>query len=272
MKKLTVILCILLFGCANVEVKNAARHEQLPSHPELQVEELQEEESGVCEMTSTAPVKEIGRRYVYLTFDDGPSLNTNRIMNVLSDFQVKGTFFFVGDRILEFDRDVVTTIMQRVLSQGHYIGLHSMTHDQHHLYWNPSAHRNFLNEMRQLQDLIHEITGHFTNLYRAPYGSLGTFNREHIRTMIDSGFKGWDWNIDTMDWSITSAAQILEKVKTDMEASDYPNNVVILFHERNVTVQALPSIIRYFQELDYTFLPYHPNNHFPMNLMGHSDL
>ena len=223
-----------------------------------------------------APVIEAGRRFVYLTFDDGPSPNTGRILDILSRNNIKGTFFLVGDHILDNEfmeyEDSVAAV-RRVHAEGHYIGLHSMTHLMRHLYQVPGAHSNFYDEMRELQNLISEITGGFTSsLYRAPYGTRGMFTRDHIRTMAASDLRAWDWDVDPEDWKLRTVDAILEKIESDMNGRRYPDRVVILLHERNISVQALPSVIEYFRNLNYTFLPYSPASHFPMNLLYNPDL
>ena len=220
---------------------------------------------------SEAPEMEEGCRYVYLTFDDGPSPNTHLILDLLSGYQIKGTFFLLGSEIQEYENSAA--VMRRILDEGHYIGLHSMTHDMRHLYRVPGAHNNFYNEMRELQSLIYELTGGFeTSLYRAPFGTRGMFTRDHIKTMIDSDFDCWDWHVDTEDWRLGSVDEILRKIEIDMESNHYPDKAVILFHEREITLRALPSVIEYFHGLGYTFMPYQPDNHFRINIIGNPDL
>ena len=230
--------------------------------------------TGTVSCVHSAGVHESGIKrshYVYLTFDDGPSPNTSRILDLLAEYQIQGTFFFVGNEILEYENSAA--VMQRALDEGHYIGLHSMTHDIQHLYRVPGAHNNFYNEMRELQSLIYELTGGFeTYLYRAPFGTRGMFTSGHIRTMIDSDFNCWDWHVDTEDWKLRSVDEILRKIKVDMESNLQPEKAVILLHERDITLRALPRIIEYYQNLGYIFMSYHPDNHFRINIIGHPDL
>jgi peptidoglycan/xylan/chitin deacetylase (PgdA/CDA1 family) len=252
-------MCFFLFGCA------ALAH--LPQ---------QEKEPPAWLTLREAPVKEKEGRYAYLTFDDGPSRNTSQILDILSEFQIKGTFFVVGNEILNNDHlniEEASSILKRILAEGHFIGLHSMTHDQRRLYWSANAPQNFYNEMRELQSLIYNLTGGFeTNLYRAPYGILYSFTDEHITKMTGSNLRGWDWNIDTLDWRLRSVEETLEKVKSDMKDNGNPNNAIILFHENNFSLTALPYVIEHFMELGYAFLPYHPDNHFPMNRIHNPNL
>ena len=218
-----------------------------------------------------APVMDEGGRYVYLTFDDGPSPNTSLILDLLSEYQIQGTFFLLGSSIEEYEDSAA--VIQRILDEGHYIGLHSMTHNMQHLYRVRNAHINFYNEMVELQELINELTGGFeTYLYRAPYGTRDMFTRDHIRTMIDSDFNCWDWHVDTEDWRLRSVDDIMRKIRTDMESNLNPEKAVVLFHERDITLRALPRVIEYYQNLGYTFMSYHPDNHFRINIIVNSDL
>jgi len=249
------------------DVEKVEEIEEIEEIEEVEeVQEITEEPEPEPEAAIIMPV-----RFAYLTFDDGPSRNTNRILNILAGHGVKATFFFVGDRILEQQNP--SELLKRVLAQGHYIGLHSMTHDFNELYAVPNAHQNFYDQMREVQKIIYEKTGGYkTNLYRPPYGSSGTFHRTHVRKMAASDLKCWDWNIDTLDWQLRSTDAIMERIKKEMERHNTPDNAVILMHENDRTVQALPAVIEYYLSLGYIFLPYHPDKHFVMNLLGNPNL
>ena len=81
-------------------------------------------------------------KFVYLTFDDGPSRNTNKILDILDSHDIKGTFFVLGSSIdnVSGSKD----ILKRMASTGHYIGMHSMTHDYDHLYGEENAAQTLL--------------------------------------------------------------------------------------------------------------------------------
>ena len=300
-----LILCLFLIGCKTVDFQYVSSLEEqlfppetaLVSEPvteavtiaeeeqepiqEQRGEEIAEEiplESMVARvLPQSAPEKIAGRRYAYLTFDDGPSPNTAKILDILSELELKGTFFLIGDHILnneEMDFEETVAIVQRIFEEGHYIGLHSMSHNARRLYWTAGSHETFYNEMNELQKLIYDITdGFLTSLYRAPYGTHGMFTRDHIRTMAASGLKAWDWHVDTEDWKIETVDAIMNKVRRDLRVyARPPANVVILFHEHDITLEALPKVVEYFMELDYSFLPYHPDHHFQINLLFNPDI
>ena len=210
-------------------------------------------------------------KVAFLTFDDGPTRNTDTILDILAEYDVQGTFFVLGSSIQNQSNSEL--VLNRMIDENHYIGLHSMTHDIKRLYQGQGAAQNFLKEMIEVQDLVKEITDGFeSHLFRAPYGTYGTFSSQHTQLMVNSDLKGWDWNIDSNDWRATSTSQIMKNIKHGIEGSNNPNQLVVLFHEKDITVEALPSVIEYLLEQGYELLPYDPSYHFPMNLINDPNL
>ena len=210
------------------------------------------------------PISSNGKT-VYLTFDDGPSRNTAAILDILKAEQIPATFFVLGHSITHKPQS--HHLINRILDEGHYIGLHSMTHDKEILYRSPNAAANFLNEMQSLQQLIREISGFETWLYRPPFGTYNNFTAAHIETMRQSSFNGWDWNVDSNDWSATSVEQVLENVQAGLHLRRESSELILLFHEHDITIEALPVIINYLRDNGYQFGIYDPDNHFTMNLI-----
>ena len=196
-------------------------------------------------------------KIAYLTFDDGPTENTRRILDILDAHGVKGTFFVEGRKVApKFEQ-----LLKEMDAQGHYIGLHSMSHDKESLYEVEGAHHNFLQEMLQLQGILHGIYGKKPRLYRPPFGSAGNFSPLHIQTMRDSGLKMWDWNLDPRDWdNATTTEDILRRVKNHDADSGLP--AVVLLHEhREETLEALPQIIAILWEKGYKLQAYDEESH-----------
>ena len=199
----------------------------------------------------------------YLTFDDGPTKNSQAIRDILDQGHAKGTFFIQGNHIQEKYRE----LLQKMAQEGHYLGLHSMTHQHDWLYVHQDHPQNFLGEMREVQELLAGITGHESTLYRPPFGSHGNFTDPLAQTMKESGLRCWDWHIDTKDWDIaTTAEEIFDKVKTYIEENVAPSPVVILFHEHHEsTLQSLPRVIKYLQSKGYHMKAYQESEHFTLN-------
>lgn len=200
---------------------------------------------------------------IYLTFDDGPSDNTARILDILKEHNLKGVFFVEGRRF----EPKYLPVLNRIVREGHQLGLHSITHDKHLLYQQVDAHQHFLKEMLDVQKLIQETTGESPILYRPPYGSHGNFTDAHCLTMKASSLLCWDWHIDSEDWSASSADEVYDNVVKGYQKQS-GNDLVILFHEYDRTIEVLPRVIEFFQNEGCTFKGYDPDNHFPVNLLG----
>lgn len=196
-----------------------------------------------------------GGKVCCLTFDDGPSANTDRVLDILDRYGVKATFFVVG-RTGEADQ----ARMREIVNRGHAIGMHSWSHDYKKVYASVDA---FLEEFDQLYQWIHEVTGVYPSVYRFPGGSINGYNRgvyqEVIAEMARRGFSYYDWNASAQDatvqprpaWDI--AADCLKGVGKDL--------VVVLAHDsgaRGTTVDALPAVIEGYQSAGYAFSALHP--------------
>ena len=138
-----------------------------------------------------------------------------------------------------------------------------------------NAAQNFVNEILEEQALIKEITGGYVSeLCRAPYGTGGgTFTDAHVEELKKAGIKCWDWDVDSLDWeSNATVDSIMKNIEYCMNLWNYPTHTVVLFHEKDITVEVLPKVIQYYQDLGYEFLPYNPDSHIVKNLFGSDDI
>lgn len=196
------------------------------------------------------------RKVAYLTFDDGPSKYSNDMMDVLKQQNIKATFFMLGDNMRQYPDAV-----KRMSNEGHYPGLHSMTHEYAKLYKSGGS-QNFIDEFKEAQGIVEELTGYKPTLIRAPYGSAPQIGESFRTDIVGAGFKMWDWTLDSLDWKLTGQPnRVLEEVKAGLTE----DVEVILLHERQQTLDALPAIIDYIQSKGYEFEVYDPNAHFVCN-------
>jgi|GEM_PF-556991 len=210
-------------------------------------------------------------KFVYLTFNDGPSKNTELILDVLDNHDVKGTFFVLGSAIEKLQTS--EEILRKIIENDHYIGLHSMTRNVNYLYLDDDAAQNFLDEMLALQEVVALMTQGFeSTLCRAPLGTSGNLSEQHVKLLLDSGLNCWDWHIDARDWSPVTVEDVMTHIETGMMLWGQPNHMVILFQESDVAIESLPQVIAYFLENGYEFLAYDPIRHVPVNLINHPDL
>ncbi|PEK51403.1 polysaccharide deacetylase family protein [Bacillus toyonensis] len=195
------------------------------------------------------------QKIAYLTFDDGPNKYTMQILNILKEKNGKATFFVIGGKVPHYQKT-----MQRLIKDGHYIGLHSMSHDVKRLYTgDPST---LITEMEQTQNIVQQVTKLNTHLVRVPYGSMPYLKKNYRDALVSARYKMWDWTIDTYDWkSYDNPSAILERVRNQSDEQVE----VILMHDSSVTVQILPKVIDYLQSQGYKLLPYNPSSHLEVN-------
>ncbi len=191
-----------------------------------------------------------GIRRVYLTFDDGPSSNTERILDILDQYGVKATFFVVG-------KEGYADQYRRIVDDGHTLAMHSYSHKYSEIYASLDAYRE---DLAKLHDFLYELTGEDCNIVRFPGGSSNTISRvdmwELINDLNRQNMIYFDWNVSSGDatGSRISADQIAKNV---LDSIGQFNNAVVLFHDaagKDSTVDALPAIIEKILESDNTVL------------------
>ena len=197
--------------------------------------------SGAEEMQK-GPSKTYGK-VVYLTIDDGPSEYTDEIIKILNKNNVKATFFMINGNMQAYPEQV-----KNIVKNGNTAGFHSVTHDIHKLYVSKTSAKE---EFDTNQATFKKITGQTSKVIRLPFGSKPYTPRASYNALVDSGYKLWDWTLDTEDWRSTSS-QIMENVKKYSSGSD---NVVLLMHERKQTVATLDEMIKYLKSEGFEILP-----------------
>lgn len=168
---------------------------------------------------------------VAITFDDGPSAYTNEIVDILKNYNIGGTFFFIGVNMNKYQDNV-----KYVHTNGFSIGNHTFNH----IELSSLSYEKQKQEYHASKQLLEEITGKEITLFRPPYGA---FNDQTMQLMREEGTKAVLWNSDPRDWQNKSSSQILNYIK-----STDPSGTIILLHETENTIKALPSIIEYLQE------------------------
>ena len=250
----TILMFALFFNRGTCECPDGSYHLDSEANS-IEAEDENEEREDLTQNANVIP-----GRYAFLTFDDGPTAYTQKILDVLYERNAPAIFFVIGDHIT--GRTDSSQLLNRMLEEGHYIGLHTMTHDHTTLYIGEGAPLRFVNEMFELNQLIYSITGGFsTDLCRAAYGSSGTFTPEHHIAVDNAGLYCIDWNIDSRDWQQRTAYMVFYNVTSQIERLNFPDELVILFHEYLWTIEALPEIIDYLRYHGYTIVEYTPGDH-----------
>lgn len=133
---------------------------------------------------------------MYLTFDDGPSEeNTIRVLEILKERNIKATFFLVGENVRKYPE-----IAQRIVAEGHTIGIHCDSHDYETIY---ASADSFMEDFEKAHQTVYEVTGVDTKLFRFPGGSINAYNDavrdEIIEKMTEEGYIFYDWNASLED-------------------------------------------------------------------------
>lgn len=183
------------------------------------------------------------KKIAYITFDDGPSKYTKEIVDILDENDVKGTFFMVNDNMIVF-----SNVVKRLTKEGHGAGFHSVTHDISKLY---ATEDSAIEEFRTCSKTFYNITGHTSKLVRIPFGSKPNMIESIYNKFVDEGFLVWDWTIDTEDWK-SSQDQIVSNI---LYYARDKEEIVILLHENQRTVNSLNDIIAILKQRGYEIRP-----------------
>lgn len=207
-------------------------------------------QAGSVDMTLPPPVPV---KRAYLTFDDGPSSNTDRILDILKLYGVKATFFVNNksgnDNILRY---------QRIVNEGHTIGLHSSNHVYKSVY---NDEQSFVADFASNQAFVAAATGVVPVIYRFPGGSnnsiAGSKMQSFINILNSSGIAYYDWNAYDGD-AVKNILPAERLAANALAGCSGRNDVMILLHdlpEKTTTPEALPAIIEGLTARGYLILP-----------------
>jgi len=186
-------------------------------------------------------------KYVYLTFDDGPTIVTDVLLDVLKTENVRATFFIVGKEIVGNE-----LILKRIYNEGHGIGLHTYSHNFKKIY---RSTEEFVNEMKKTSNIIEEITGSTPKIIRFPGGSSKRLNAFTLTNLHKNNFKVYDWNVNLCD-GVNPNLSVSQLIKNSKIIKGNKNVAIILMHcnsNNKNTVKALPCIIKHYRDLGYEF-------------------
>lgn len=216
---------------------------------ETDIQETNIEENDVEETGGDAK-KNVKR--VYLTFDDGPSIYTGQILDILNANDVKATFFVIGRSEEYYD------YYKRIVDEGHTLGMHSYTHEYQKLY---ASTESFGAEVEQLQSLLKDVTGVESHIFRFPGGSSNNVSQLPIENYIaylnEHGINYYDWNAlsgDAVNGSL-SPEQLVNNIMKDVRNNK--DSVVLMHDLQNVhaTVESLQMLIDTLKSEGYEILP-----------------
>lgn len=197
--------------------------------------------SGCGTVEPTAAVQSVtegegARKYVALTFDDGPSPRcTPQLLDGLRELGAHATFFVVGCQV-EKDPDIV----QRIADEGHQVGNHSYDHAALNTLTSAQA----LEDLQKNDRLLRELLGDGAYWVRPPYGLLPEEEAAALTVPLVN------WSVDTEDWRTKDRDKILDVIYRCTGDGD-----IVLLHDRyQNTVDAVLTAVAHLQQQGYEFV------------------
>lgn len=197
----------------------------------------------------TSEMEKPEQKTIYLTFDDGPSVYTEQLLDILDKYNAKATFFVTGN-------SEYRSLIGEAYRRGHAIGVHTYCHEYNKIYASEDA---FYEDFFAMQEVIKEQTGEYTNLYRFPGGSSNTisnFNKGIIsrlaQQLTDMGYYYFDWNVISGDAGDTTKTSVVKQNVIDgCSGFKYP---VVLQHDiKGFSVAAVEDILIWGHDNGYVF-------------------
>ena len=188
---------------------------------------------------------------IYLTFDDGPGPYTEKLLNILDEYNIKATFFVTA----QFPK--YQHLIGEEYKRGHAVGIHTYSH-KWSIY---KSVESYLNDFKKIDNVIFQETGTHANFFRFPGGSSNKVSRNYSKGIItrlasimkDKGYTYYDWTFDSGDTSKTknSVKDIINNFKINLKGD---GEYIVLLHDiKNNTIEAMPEIIKYALYNGYKF-------------------
>lgn len=174
-------------------------------------------------------------KVVALTFDDGPSKYTTKILDTLKKYDACGTFFVIGNKV-EFYNET----LQRMVNEGNEIGNHSYNHK----WLNRLSKQEFQEELNKTQEKVQKITGISPKVFRPTYGGYS----DRLKSYTDLTFILWD--VDSSDWKVKKKEKIINNIIPNVK-----DGSIILMHDNHeYSANAIDSVVKALKDKGYKFV------------------
>ena len=178
------------------------------------------------------------KKLIALTFDDGPGEYTERLMDILSDYGAKATFFVLGNCIENKEN-----ILKRMADEGHEIGNHTFSH-------RPLTYMTEDEVIAEIADTTEKISSACSfspSFVRAPYGDVNE-SVQNIGKRLNVAFAGWA--VDTVDWNTKDADKVCDAIVSGANEGD-----IILCHDvHKSTVDAIEKALPILLEKEFSLV------------------
>lgn len=202
-------------------------------------------------VTVKQPIPATGDKVIYLTFDDGPSAYTQRLLDILDRYNVKATFFVTGANSAYYN------MIGEAYRRGHTIAIHTYKHVYSDIY---SSVDNYLADFNKIKDIVVAQTGEEPWLFRFPGGTSNTVSRKYCsgimttlaHEMLNRGYVYCDWNVSSGDASGSPTEQsVINNVINGISGKKI---AIVLQHDiKSCSVDAVDNIIEWGINNGYVF-------------------
>jgi peptidoglycan/xylan/chitin deacetylase (PgdA/CDA1 family) len=180
------------------------------------------------------------KKYLAITFDDGPSENTGKVLDTLRELDVKATFFCIGKNIPGREG-----ILRKVTGEGHLIGNHSFSHS---FWFDLKTKMQMTKEIQKADESIKSVIGKKPLLFRPPYGvttpAMGKSIAETKHVVIG-------WNIRSLDTTGIPKREMLTRIKKKL----VPGSIILLHDHVNGTELVLKDLVSMIRTNGYEIIP-----------------
>ena len=230
-----------------------------------QIVEYREELNKKNEQAKNPKLTDVGKENIkkiynsetkraFLTFDDGPSKNTNDILNILQENNIKATFFVLGSQV-----EKMPEMTKKIYDEGHYIANHGYSHVYSSIYQSPEQVLNEYNKCNQIIANAIGVPEYNSHLFRFPGGSVGGYYaqiKEQAITLLEqNNILYVDWNELTGDSEKANPTE--EYLMNNLQrTTKEKNSIVLLMHDSQSKIEAvefLPKVIEYLKQKGYEF-------------------
>ena len=173
---------------------------------------------------------------IAITFDDGPTVFTLEVLELLKKHDVKATFFCIGKNI-----EAHPEILKQIIANGHLVGNHSYTHSKFFDFYNAAKIRE---EIKKTDLLLEKFTSKKINFFRPPYGVTTPSIK---RALEKTGHKVIGWNIRSLDGGTKNKELIFNRIIKRVS----PGGIVLLHDTASHSVLVLEQFLQFLKQNNY---------------------
>lgn len=175
-----------------------------------------------------------------LTFDDGPHpTNTPRLLKILRDRNIKGTFFLVGKNAKAYP-----ALVRQIIAEGHEIGNHTWTHGS----LTGMSDDQIRKELKMSADAVFEAAGYRPQTLRPPYGAVNARVKDLI--FSEFGYPTIMWSVDPQDWRRPGVSVVTSRLVNGVR----PGSILLVHDIHAPTIEAMPGTLDQILAKGYRFV------------------